>query len=571
MNKPFKISYDLVLIFIAFAAAGGLRFFQLGALPLGDVEAQNAMQAFNLSKGQPSLFQTDQSLYLVLTTALFSVFRSTNFLARFIPALSGTLIVFAPWLLKKWIGRNPALILSFLLAFEPSLVAVSRIAGAESMAYSLLAFTAVACLNRNYWLAGAFIGAGILCGPTFWLGALIVGLAIAFLAAFRRKSLEPVFADFGPSRTETRTGMIWAFGSVFVLGSLVLLVPQGLSSAGLGFVNFIQGWTKPSDLPVLFPLLGLAAYQPVGLLFGIGQSVQAVRQRHGGELFFVIWWLIALAVVIVYPARAMSQVGWVAIPLLTLAATRLSSVLADGFKNIRATLVIGGGVFVLSVSFWLNLLLLNQLGMPGPFTGEQNATLRWVWFVAAIALMGVVLYFGQLTWPGSALRGAVWGWGFFLVLLGISLTWSAAGLGAYPETQIWRKDPLIGEEDLFAKTLHDYSGWVTGVQDAVEIVVQNVNTPSMYWELRNYPNAIFATTLPVDANPTILVTPDQPTVSLTAAYRGQDFTWNEKPAWSLMLADEWLNWWVYKKAPLETLAVLIWVRADVFPDMTTVE
>lgn len=571
MNKSFKISNEHFLIVIAFVIALGIRFFQLGVLPLGNNEAQNAMQAFDLSRGQISIFQTDQSLYLVLTTALFSVFRSTNFLARFIPALSGALIVFAPWSLKKWIGKNPTAILSFLLAFEPSLVAVSRTTGAESLAFTLIAFTFAACLHRKYWLVGALVGAGFLCGPVFWLGVFIIGLTLAVLFAFRREALLPVLKENTPNRVETGTGVIWMFGTIIVLGSLVLLVPQGFSAAGLGFVNFIQGWTKPTNLPIFFPLLGLVAYQPLGVLFGISQSVRVVQHRLSKEYFLILWWLIASGVIILYPGRTMSQVGWIAIPLLILATIRINTVLMAGVENIRATLIVGGGIFILTVSFWFNVLLLNQLGMPGLFSGDQNGTLRWIWILASAALMGVVMYFGQLTWPGFALRGAVWGWGSFLILLGISLSWSTAGLGANPEAQIWRKDPLSGEEDLFAKTLHEFSGWVTGVQDAVEIVVENVNNPAMAWELRYYPNVIFVTTLSVDADPTILITPNQPTVALTSAYRGQDFTWNETPVWSAMLPNEWLNWLLYKKAPLETSTVLIWVRANVFPDMTTVE
>ena len=99
---------------LAFILAVGLRFIQLGAMPLTDIEAAPALQALQIAQGlKPAL--SPYPFYILSTSVLFFLYGSgTDFLARFIPALTGSLLVFAPLILRR-IKPRPSLFLAFLL------------------------------------------------------------------------------------------------------------------------------------------------------------------------------------------------------------------------------------------------------------------------------------------------------------------------------------------------------------------------------------------------------------------------------------------------------------------------
>ena len=115
-----------------------VRMVNLGALPLTDSEAAAAQQALDLARGVKG-GMGPQVAYVQLTGLLFFLFSSApNFVARFWPAVFGSLVVVVPALggVRRVIGRTPALILAFALALDPSLVSLSRQAGSPILADS---------------------------------------------------------------------------------------------------------------------------------------------------------------------------------------------------------------------------------------------------------------------------------------------------------------------------------------------------------------------------------------------------------------------------------------------------
>src|SRR5574338_266423 len=85
---------------LAFLIALGFRVIQLGASPLTDSEATLALQALHLAQGQAPLLGP-QPGYILLTSVLFAIIESTNFMARLVPALAGSALVFAPWFFRE--------------------------------------------------------------------------------------------------------------------------------------------------------------------------------------------------------------------------------------------------------------------------------------------------------------------------------------------------------------------------------------------------------------------------------------------------------------------------------------
>ena len=109
-SSPFK--NEGWLYWLAFLIALGLRLIHLGTLPLTASEARLALQALQLTQGEAPVLDP-QPGYILLTSVLFGIINTTNFLARLVPALVGSALVFVPHFFKDKIKPRPALILAW--------------------------------------------------------------------------------------------------------------------------------------------------------------------------------------------------------------------------------------------------------------------------------------------------------------------------------------------------------------------------------------------------------------------------------------------------------------------------
>ena len=178
--KANKILPESTFYGLAFLLALGLRLYQLGAAPLSEAEAGWALQALGLAHGQ-AVTVGSQPAYILITSQLFSILGDTNFLARFIPALAGSLLIWLPFYFRPWLGdsinlKRAGMVMAFGLAIDPGLVSLSRQAGSlmPAMAFTLLALAGL-CSRRMIW-AGIFAGLALLSGPPFLQGLLILGI-----------------------------------------------------------------------------------------------------------------------------------------------------------------------------------------------------------------------------------------------------------------------------------------------------------------------------------------------------------------------------------------------------------
>jgi 4-amino-4-deoxy-L-arabinose transferase-like glycosyltransferase len=168
------LKWEQGLFLMALLLGGILRFIGLDLHPLSDTEARLALQAYALAQGQPVPDLAGQPGYLIPTAVAFFLFGAREATARFWPALGGLLVIVLPWLLRNRLGRRMAVFLSLGLALDAGLVATSRLAAGDSLAVlGLLGF--MTFLWRGEWrLAGVALALGILGGPSFWIGALIL-------------------------------------------------------------------------------------------------------------------------------------------------------------------------------------------------------------------------------------------------------------------------------------------------------------------------------------------------------------------------------------------------------------
>jgi hypothetical protein len=87
--------------------------------------------------------------------------------------------------------------------------------------------------------------------------------------------------------------------------------------------------------------------------------------------------------------------------------------------------------------------------------------------------------------------------------------------------------------------------------------------------LRNFPNAYYLPQLPPGDLPAIVITSSVATDPfLESAYRGQSLSIRERRAWEGSMPSEFVPWMVYRQGPTFADPVILWARADLFPEGT---
>jgi hypothetical protein len=92
------------------------------------------------------------------------------------------------------------------------------------------------------------------------------------------------------------------------------------------------------------------------------------------------------------------------------------------------------------------------------------------------------------------------------------------------------------------------------------------SSASLRWELRNWPEVRFLSSVPIGELPSVIInSEDQPSPNLSIGYRGQDFAWWASPTWQGALPDNWPDWLVFRNSPQNQSHVILWARSDIFP------
>src|SRR4030042_1980126 len=163
-----------------------------------------------------------------LPRQFFSLFGDTNFLARFFPALSGSLLVWLPFFLRRWLGASgwlsrAGVVMAFGMAVDPGLVSLSRQVGSPvpALAFTLLAL--VCLYDRRMGLTGIFAGLALLSGAAFLQGMLILSLSWVLFSLVKRNIAQPHFADevgdlpTAPTPSKPVTLALFTFGATLLV------------------------------------------------------------------------------------------------------------------------------------------------------------------------------------------------------------------------------------------------------------------------------------------------------------------------------------------------------------------
>jgi hypothetical protein len=552
-----RITLESALYALALAIAAGLRFSPLGRTALNDVEAGLALQSYEILRGG-LITLVPHPLYILGTAALDFIFGASTFLARFLPAVAGILLVGLPYLYRRQLGRRVALILAFLVALDPGLIGSSVQAGSSLFGPVCILLALAGWAQRRPIMAGICAGLALLGGPGIWPG--LAGLAVAMAVTVNKVE----FSDAKEPFLWRKAGLA-ALASLGLAGTLLMFVPTGINAAAASLPEYLAGWGRVGGTPVLLLVGALFAYEVFALVLGAGGAARClIRDRRGMDLFLAVWWVAALVLALVYPSRQVMDLVWVILPLLALAARQIDRMLLVRSSDRLAT----GGQAALIL---LLLLLLVNLTISWPAAESSSANQLYRWTVLGLALLLLVAESLLVGWGWSAkiaASGLLWGFSGLLALYTVSAGFNAAGLSGRGAAELWRSGPAFAGEKLFFATVKEYTLWTPELNQVPQIVVSGLPSPAVKWALRDFAGLSVADVISTEAKPDILVTADKGDIAQAAAYTGQDFALTSSPAWDLITPAEWVNWLIYRRVQAEvwrTTNLILWIRADRFP------
>ena len=556
------ITSDSSIFLLIFSLAFLVRILNVGVDPLSNYESEWALQSWGAVSGEE--FQiTANPGYFVLTSLLFSLFDNSNALARFWPVLLGSIIVWVPYGLRRFLGREAAMIMGLGLALDPGLVAVSRIAGGPMMAFGFILISLVFIYRRKTLWAGIFGGMGLICGPSVFIGitSFLVAYWISRLLGIQpewenligEKDTQELPTDY---KKDIQLGLISAVVTMVLVGTLFTRFPAGLGAWGNSLAEFLKGWFQTPAVPVFQPFLAVVFYQPMAILFGLISVVRGWISGKERDRWLSCWLIAALSLTVVYSQRNVFDSVWALVPLWALASIELARFVKMPEQPVAAYGQ-AGLLFMMGVIFWL-VSVSQGLG-----------DLTWLVFLIIPLLAILTTIFVGLGWSWDAAgKGAVLGICLVLGIYSLSATFGPLKKGQNNVVGLWQPSPTTGQADLFRETLSALALIETGRGDWISII-SLVDSPSLKWSLVDFTDVSYVTSIDSSTQPAIIITPeDGSDLSQTMSYRGQDFLWYNRPGWSGPLPQPLWPWITARVAPLETESIVMWARADLFPGET---
>jgi hypothetical protein len=561
--------YEGWLYGLAFLIALGFRLIQLGAAPLTDAEATLALQALHIAQGKAPLLGS-QPGYVLPTSLLFAVIGSTNFMARALPALAGSVLVFLPHFFKDVLKPRAALLLALLISIDPALVALSRQSGGTMLAVTSLFFAWAMWMNERPISAGILAGFALLAGPSVWAG--VVALAITGLLLQRIDTTAPRQAAKDLASSRLRSALISLAVTLLVGGTLFFLAPNGLSAWLSALPDYLVGWTAPSVITPGRVLLAFFAYEILGIFLAALSLIRGYRTGDPRILRLSLWLGVALLLAVFY--RQPGELVWAILPLLALAAIEFSRMFHIFPRERVEVGSVAIALMILLVYVWFDIakIALDPLGQLAattlPLLGGNIQVPAAPYLILAAALLIILLCiaFGALGWSArTAWLGSSWAFVIFFGLYNLGAAWGASGLRSENGVELWKPDPPPAQADLLAATVRDISEFSVGHDQAQPITIMGIASPALEWVLRDHPVA-FVSTLDPQIAPPIVITPIMQDLGLPSAYRGQDFLWKQTPIWEGIQYHDWIRWLVFRQLPRQDEMIVLWARDDLFPD-----
>ncbi len=569
-KKKLPSWYFLVLLGITLAAFG-LRMIRLDRVALSDIEAANALDVVKFIQDQ-SLTSNAQPIYINVTAQLFWLSDTSNFIARFLPAVTGSLLCFLPAFLQKKFGSRFTIILAIILAVDPGMVALSRQADSSILAITFLTAAVLCVWKKKSIAAGSFFGFALLSGARFWLliSGLIFSWGLSKLIRDRQTGPQAVAGEStadGPEHGKTglfRLGVACVVTAVVVGTSFFTRVGQMSGIAG-GFLEYLSGWRSQAvSEPISASSFGVtfassSAFVIVTALFGF---VKGALKRDRLWIYLGILTTTMFVVLALWASRRLSDIGLITLPAILLSAFQIDSLIKSAEEKSRQVITAFTVHLSLVIFAYLNFLWIIR----NATSAADDATMHMIAAIAAIVMIFAV----------TLLEG--WGWSWRIAKAGLLLTLTISlGLHAVFQTSRVIRQAESDENNLLIRTVVigeslleksiDQIAFMNGKDKrAVDIAVEGSIPDSLRWALRDRFVTFYPSGIPPMNAPSIIISLEEKTPQLADEYRGQRMIWSRTSDTDFADLSGWLSWALLRNSTGNKTHLFFWVRSDLLPD-----
>lgn len=532
-----------------------LRFFQLGFSPLLDHEAVLAIQSADLAQGKVTEI-AGYPLYLILTTIITYLFGPSNFHARLIPALASCFILFAP----AMFGRNQKplvrILLTWVIALEPALIAGSRTAHSDMLTMVLVLSLWSAWKADKKVVFGILLGLFLLSGPGFVLALLFIILTCLIMGW---KWNDDALINLR-QMLQRKPAWLSALITVLLAGTFFLIIPSGLNAFGKSISSVFSNPLAPTGASSVLILLAAWIHSPLVWIFGIWGGVRSWMDKSRGGTALLIIALVNLILLLVFPGRSPLGLLWSSLPLAYLAAHEISG----HFEANREDILPAGGIMLLVAGIILFLIqIFGRLS-----SGAVDTNIFWLALGGGIVILILTAFLAVLGWS-FRIAGFGFTWGLLILLTLNSI--SAAFQTVQPDTKtfgvFWKNGQVVSDQRLLVTTIEEISRWQRGTPDGLQMAVVGDLPPSLEWDLRNQRFLKVVNGLGPGEQPPLVLTKQVTQPELASAYRGQDFNLNSRISFTTFDTMGWIKWLLVRSATAQNSdTYILWARSDIFPD-----
>ena len=567
------LTVEVALYILIGMIATGLRFYALGAQPLRESEAAQALAAWRFYQGNLKGATGYSPLLFLGNVFCFALLGASEAMARLVPALSGTVLAVLPYFLRRHLGRSGALAASILLALSPSTLFFSRHLGGPIVVTACVLAVLVGFFGyldskqpKYAYLTAGALALSLSTAPLIYTFVLIFGTFLLLLGLVDRLAnvdmgWSAVLVAWRTAREEKDL----LKNSALVLAVVLVLVCTAflLNFAGLpAALDFLPTWLaqlgpQPDAQPWYYYLQLLVLYEPLILVFGlIGLVYHYLRQRDILTTFLLYW---TVAATVIYALTGQKAPGNVLLLVLPLAL--LASLLLGRFWDQLAQAATWGaeGLFV---ALSLPVVVYFAIQLAG-YASNGQAVYLYLALVSLVVLPSLIALCWMWLGQGPALRC-----GGIILLLVLAMLTVGLSVGLNYHRAADPREPMVAEAtspgvvDL-ATTLERVSSHQEGDPHTIAITVEEATGPILAWHLRNFGNTRFVEQLSSSIETPVVITPakeEEPT--LGGSYVGQSFalqaTWNPQG----LTRTERVRWLLYREAPtpVKSRDVVLWVR-----------
>ena len=569
MQNINKITISQILLVLVLLLAFWLRFINLGAIPLSDLEAKPALAALNIS--QNSLNESgNQPLYISLTSLLFEFINSSNLLARFLPAFVGSVMILPIYLYYPKMTRGEILFIALLLAIDPAFISISRQVDSRILVITFFIASMGFLHKKNYLFAGISTALMVLSGLYFWHVALICLTYVLFIECFEKITHNRIFGTL--LKTIIKQGdwkkYLLCFSlSLVLFGTRFLSEPLLINQIVQSFIDYFNGWINSSGVFSQAPLLLIVLFTgyPLFILIGSTEVLWSLIEHKRSFYLFFSFLLISFFIILAYPLANHVDIIFIIPFYLYLFIQFLIRSTQKLRVSLKASLLVTIPIVGVTAIIWLAVLRTINFTL-----GINEFEQLLIVIIGCLLLMGLILIIVSWGWTYTySINSIILTLVLVLGIYHLSTTAHIIGASSTPETEVWWIDGYFKDAEMVLKSVDRISLMNSGLNNEIEIVIDGSSLPSVNWLLRQYDLKILDKISRFSSH-SIIITKEENLSLLNSSYRGFKFILTTKPYWmedvnKYFLTRDFYKWLFLRKNMVKNEEYYLWARADLFP------